>query len=96
MASDAVCNNEYLIHHDYLLVWFNMACIMKRNTITSEMQPDSCPTGAGGHTCWWTFSSRVTLFIFPPSFSFYFYFTVNHGKPIIWLDVYLLEHIVAW
>lgn len=48
MASDAVCDNEYLIHHDYLLVWFNMACIMKRNTITSKMQPDSCPTGAGG------------------------------------------------
>lgn len=47
MASDAVCNNEYLIRHDYLLLWFNMACIMKHNTITSKMQPDSCPTGGG-------------------------------------------------
>lgn len=41
MASSEMCPDEYLIGPDYLLVWFNMACIMKRRAATSNMLPDS-------------------------------------------------------
>lgn len=41
VASGAMWANEYLIHLDYLLVWFNMACIMKHDAATSKMRSDS-------------------------------------------------------
>lgn len=46
VASSDLCPSEYLIHLHYLLVWFNMACIMKRSTATSNMPPDSSPKEA--------------------------------------------------
>lgn len=46
VGSSDLCPSEYLIHLHYLLVWFNMACIMKRSTATSNMPPDSSPKEA--------------------------------------------------
>lgn len=59
VASSKICPNEYWIHLDCLLVWFNMACIMKHNAAALKMQPDSSPEELM-RTCSWTFNSEWT------------------------------------
>lgn len=41
LASSATSTNEYLIHPDYPLIWFNVVCMVKHNATTAKMHPDN-------------------------------------------------------